>query len=713
MTAELETRMRQVRLSEGSDPDRNSGPSSPSATSKWGVYGMNWNTQNTILGERTTPPQEQNQPISPLARFHQSPLDPPAPRQVSPSAPSQGYTANRPRYQPPPPIDQNQRVQRSQSFSVGDHGGFSNYLPGQTGPITPRTTLFEEPGLSPVGARFKPAGHAAYPASPLARAPIAEEIDEFDAALQSNSKENSPSRFQDRGRSLSTSAASHGYTRQRLEGGEDVIDEALYEEDEDAALQEFEPLSRSRTLPTEHNQMAGLGFSAPRYAGLTTDRERLQQQRGPRQSPRMVEDIPPSRRQDTFPQAAWDETRAHRSPPRATEYPGLQDTYDPHDSGSIASPGSMHSFPGVRDYTENYFTNDDARRRVATEQFQYYQMQSRSRHPQYQPSQGEIPRPFPYHDPDQYTLHFVKFKANRMDVFYLAKEKKLDLKVKDYVIVDGDRGTDLGMVSKVNVTEAEARSLTAQLQREQAAATAANQNGMNANAMEAIAAAASQVQERDVTIPKKYIHRLAVKNEIDGLQNKMQDEAQAKQVCEMKVQQRGLHMDILDVEYQWYVSSVQVTDFRDRRKLYIYFIAPQRVDFVALVKDLFKIYKTRIWLHNSTASHVTSQITSSQSSFHPSPQPSAPESHEYNYPPPHLQPQYDYYRPQRQSPGQQNYYPMQPQQMYSSNLGLGGAGYYSPHQQTYYPPSSRGYPPPPQPHLPFQSSGQPPHGAQW
>ena len=567
MTAELETRIRQVRLSEGSDPDRNSGPSSPSATSKWGVYGMNWNTQNPLLGERTTPPQEQNQPISPLARFHQSPLDPPAPRQVSPGALSQGYTSSRPRYQPPPPIDQNQRVQRSQSFSVGDHGGFSNYLPGQTGPIAPRNTLFEEPGLSPVGARFKAAGHAGYPASPLARAPIAEEIDEFDAALQSNSKENSPSRYQDRGRSLSTSAASHGYTRQRMGEGEDVIDEALYEEDEDAALQEFEPLSRSRTLPSEHGQMAGLGFSAPRYAGLTTDRERLQQQRGQRQSPRIVEDIPPSRRQDSYTQAAWDETRAHRSPPRSTEYPGMQDTYDPLDTGSIASPGSMHSFPGIRDYTENYFTNDDARRRVATEQFQYYQMQSRTRHPQYQASQGDIPRPFPYHDPEQYTLHFVKFKANRMDVFYLAKEKKLDLKVKDYVIVDGDRGTDLGMVSKVNVTEAEARSLTAQLQREQAAATAANQNGMNANAMEAIAAAASQVQERDVTIPKKYIHRLAVKNEIDGLQNKMQDEAQAKQVCEMKVQQRGLHMDILDVEYQWYISfPSQVTNFQGPKK---------------------------------------------------------------------------------------------------------------------------------------------------
>jgi hypothetical protein len=400
---------------------------------------------------------------------------------------------------------------------------------------------------------FKSSGLSGYPASPLARAPIAEEVDEFDASLRSaEQKETSPSRYADRGRSMSTSAASHGYNP-RAPMGEDVIDEAIYEEDEDAALNEFEPLSRSRTLPADPNI---LGYSTSRYVGLT-ERERLERQRGQRQSPRIVDEIPSSvRRQDSFSgTSTWDDPR-HRSPPRSLDYPTPYD-YDPN---TMDSPGSIHSFPGMRsEYpttinadVQNYFNNDNDRRRQAAEQFQFYQLQNRYRFPSYQ-SHDPPSRPFQFHDPDQYTLHIVKFKANRMDVFYLAKEKRLDLEVKDYVIVDGDRGTDLGMVSKVNVSEAEARSLTAQLQREQAAATAANQNGMNANAMEAIAAAANQVQERDVTIPKKFIHRLAVRGEIDGLQMKMQDEAQAKQVCEMKVQQRGLQMDILDVEYQWYL----------------------------------------------------------------------------------------------------------------------------------------------------------------
>jgi cell fate regulator YaaT (PSP1 superfamily) len=388
----------------------------------------------------------------------------------------------------------------------------------------------------------------------------------------------------------------------------------------------------------------------------------------------------------------------------------------------VDSPGSLHSFPGIRDYplntdVQNYFNNDHDRRRIAEQQFQYYQMQNRFRQPMSYPSAHESQRSFQFHDPDQYTLHIVKFKANRMDVFYLSKEKKLDLQVKDYVIVDGDRGTDLGMVSKVNVTEAEARALTAQLQREQAAATAANQNGMNANAMEAIAAAANQVQERDVTIPKKFIHRLAVRGEIDGLQMKMQDEAQAKQVCEMKVQQRGLQMDILDVEYQWcaYPNDEMGLNGRDRRKLYIYFIAPQRVDFVALVKDLFKIYKTRIWLHNSTASHVTSQLTSQPSFMQPQNQ-QQQEGPDFSGGAPHPQHQFDYFRsPPHRSPGQGQYLPMQHGSMFSPQ-----GGYYSPHSQQYFPPPplARSYPPPhppanpapTPPHMPFTSSGPPPPG---
>lgn len=35
---------------------------------------------------------------------------------------------------------------------------------------------------------------------------------------------------------------------------------------------------------------------------------------------------------------------------------------------------------------------------------------------------------------------------------------------------------------------------------------------------------------------------------------------------------------------------------RDRRKLTFYFMAERRIDFRELVRELFKIYKTRIWM---------------------------------------------------------------------------------------------------------------------
>lgn len=35
---------------------------------------------------------------------------------------------------------------------------------------------------------------------------------------------------------------------------------------------------------------------------------------------------------------------------------------------------------------------------------------------------------------------------------------------------------------------------------------------------------------------------------------------------------------------------------RDRRKLTFYFTAERRVDFRELVRELFKVYKTRIWM---------------------------------------------------------------------------------------------------------------------
>lgn len=49
-------------------------------------------------------------------------------------------------------------------------------------------------------------------------------------------------------------------------------------------------------------------------------------------------------------------------------------------------------------------------------------------------------------------------------------------------------------------------------------------------------------------------------------------------------------MQVIDAEYQW-----------DRRKLTFYFISEQRIDFRELVRELFRGFKTRIWMSNISA----------------------------------------------------------------------------------------------------------------
>lgn len=48
--------------------------------------------------------------------------------------------------------------------------------------------------------------------------------------------------------------------------------------------------------------------------------------------------------------------------------------------------------------------------------------------------------------------------------------------------------------------------------------------------------------------------------------------------------------------YLYNMKHHHVNYHRDRKKLTFYFVAESRIDFRELVKDLFKIYKTRIWM---------------------------------------------------------------------------------------------------------------------
>lgn len=149
-----------------------------------------------------------------------------------------------------------------------------------------------------------------------------------------------------------------------------------------------------------------------------------------------------------------------------------------------------------------------------------------------------LPELGPMHGVDYYR---VEFKAGRTASYYIEETKKLKFKVGDLVLVEADRGKDLGKVVDKG----------------------------------------SQCSDREA----KVIYRLAHPPEIAQLALKTQDEARALALCQNKIRQKKLPMEVVEAEYQW-----------DRRKLTYYFIADRRIDFRELVRELFKVYKTRIWM---------------------------------------------------------------------------------------------------------------------
>lgn len=159
------------------------------------------------------------------------------------------------------------------------------------------------------------------------------------------------------------------------------------------------------------------------------------------------------------------------------------------------------------------------------------------------------------------TYYVVEFKIKRTDAFYIAPECSSPIKIGDRVIVQGDRGKDLGVVIR--------DSITIEDYKKEFGHFAAGPDGSQSN---------KEVE------PKK-IYRLAQPHEIALLPAKAEDEAKALDLVREKTAQRDFFMKVVDAEYQW-----------DRRKLTFYFISDRRIDFRDLVRELFKIYKTRIWM---------------------------------------------------------------------------------------------------------------------
>jgi hypothetical protein len=163
------------------------------------------------------------------------------------------------------------------------------------------------------------------------------------------------------------------------------------------------------------------------------------------------------------------------------------------------------------------------------------------------------------------VIYCVKFKRTQRN-FVLGPRISRDLKIGTYVKVEADRGEDLGIVVG------------------RAAADKYNfppPGRPNFSAAMAPPGALPGAGAADL----KRIIRLATHDEVSLLGMKREEEEELLKICRGKVRQRGLPMHVVDAEYQF-----------DRHKLTFFFEAEGRVDFRELVRDLFSMYKTRIWM---------------------------------------------------------------------------------------------------------------------
>ena len=137
----------------------------------------------------------------------------------------------------------------------------------------------------------------------------------------------------------------------------------------------------------------------------------------------------------------------------------------------------------------------------------------------------------------------VRFKEGGKIYFFDPAD--FEINKNDYVIVDTARGLECGLVVQGIHTE----------------------------------------NEDKIVKPLKAVSRIASPADIEKMNQNRRDEKKAYDICLEKIEKHKLDMKLIDVEYTF-----------DRSKALFYFTADGRVDFRELVKELARIFRTRIEL---------------------------------------------------------------------------------------------------------------------
>jgi len=167
------------------------------------------------------------------------------------------------------------------------------------------------------------------------------------------------------------------------------------------------------------------------------------------------------------------------------------------------------------------------------------------------------------------VVYNVKFKRTQRS-FIPGPRVPREIKIGCYVKVEADRGEDLGFV--VSRIPAEKFNASGRSNFR----VSAGVDGTDSSSSAPLSGSAADL---------KRVVRLATREEVALIAAKREEEDELLKICRAKVKNRGLAMNVVDAEYQF-----------DRHKLTFFFEAEGRIDFRELVRDLFSIYKTRIWM---------------------------------------------------------------------------------------------------------------------
>ena len=152
----------------------------------------------------------------------------------------------------------------------------------------------------------------------------------------------------------------------------------------------------------------------------------------------------------------------------------------------------------------------------------------------------------------------VRFKGTRKG-FFVWEDESAPLRVGDIVVVEVERGRDVG---RVNAT----------------GSTAEKKCGSGCSGC------AVGEEPAEAAAPKPVTRRATPEDLRTHNESRVLEEEARRKVIQ-RVRTHELAMKVSDTEWQW-----------DRNKLTIYFTAEKRVDFRALVRDLASLFRTRIEL---------------------------------------------------------------------------------------------------------------------